>query len=51
MFVCNLYVPVIDVDWSQDMRRLSCEGKGDTICRAAWQGVVGPARHKSVDWS
>jgi hypothetical protein len=49
MFVCNLYVPVVDVGWSQDVGRFSYEGKGAAISRAAWQGVVWPDRHKSVD--
>jgi hypothetical protein len=49
MFVCDLYVPVVDVGWYQDVGWLSGEGKGAAIGRAAWQGVVLPARHKSVD--
>jgi hypothetical protein len=49
MFICDLYVPVVDVGWSQDVGGLSCEGKGAAIGRVVWQGVVWPDRHKSVD--
>jgi hypothetical protein len=49
MFVSDLYLPVVDVGWSQDVGRLSCEAKGAAIGRAAWQGVVWPDRHKSDD--
>jgi hypothetical protein len=44
-----LYVPVVDLGWSQDVGRLLREGKGATICRVVRLDAAWRACHKSVD--
>jgi hypothetical protein len=44
-----LYVPVVDVSWSQDAGRLLREGKGASICWAVLPDAAWCACHKSAD--